>query len=191
MLRLLAILTLLLVPLQAGAQAHLPPAGPPHRPGGGPPPPDGPGTLPLSFEVSRSFAARAAMLTGQLQPGALSLKKTPQGPRLSLALTYLGRTVTSVILQSDLSFAERPNVPLLPDVKVLPALSSAQRGGLAKEVATLAASGLAQATGPQVRVALLLGGAPVSELRFDRASGMLLAEPPDRGRGAGTREPRK
>lgn len=190
MLRLLALLTLLLLPFPARAQAGLP-AGPPHRPGG-PPPPDGPGTLPLSFEVSRSFAARAAAVAGQLQPGALSLKKTPQGPRLSLALTYLGRPVAGVILQGDLSFAERPAVPLLPDVTTLPTLSSAQRALLTNAVTTLAASGLAQAAGPQVRVALLSSGAPVTDLRFDRASGILLAEPPerDRGRGGGSRDPK-
>ena len=191
MLRFLFVLTLLLAPLQAGAQAGAP-AGPPHRPGG-PPPPDGPGTRPLSFDMSRSFAARAAAVAGQLQAGELSLKKTPQGPRLSLTLTYLDRVVASVMLRPDLSFAERPDVPTLPDVMAVPTLSSTQRGTLAKEVATLAASGLAQAAGPQVRVALLLNGAPMSDLRFDRASGILLAEPPerDRGRSDGPKAPRK
>ena len=191
MLRFLFVLTLLLAPFQAGAQAGAP-AGPPHRPGG-PPPPDGPGTRPLSFDVSRSFAARAAGVAGQLQVGALSLKKTPQGNRLSLALTYLGRVVASVILQPDLSFAERPAVPTLPDVKAVPALSSTQRGVLIKDVSTLATSGLAQAAGPQVRVVLLLNGAPVTDLRFDRASGVLLTELPDRdqGRADGPKNPRK
>ena len=191
MLRFLAILTLLLLPLQVGAQAGAP-AGPPHRPSG-PPPPDGPGTRSLSFDVSLSFAARAAGVAGQLQAGALSLKKTPQGPRLSLALTYLGRVVASVILQPDLSFAERPAVPTLPDMKAVPPLSRTQRGVLIKDVSTLVTSGLAQAAGPQVRVVLLLNGAPVTDLRFDRASGILLTEPPeqDRGRSGGPRAPRK
>ena len=132
-------------------------------------------------------------MAGQLQAGALSLKKTPQGPRLSLALTYLGRVVASVILQPDLSFAERPAVPTLPDVKAVPTLSSTQRGVLTKEVSILAASGLAQAAGPQVRVVLLLNGAPVTDLRFDRASGILLTEPPERGgdRSNGPKNPRK
>lgn len=165
-------------------------AAPPHgmRPGPpGPPRPEGPATPPLSFDQARGYAARAATVARQLYPGSLSLRQTPQGPRLSLSLTYMGRAVTSVLLKGDLSFAERPAVPLLPDARHLPVLGTADRQRLNTQVGALATSGLAQATGPQVRVALLVNGAPVADLRFDRASGILLAEPsgPPNGRPPG------
>lgn len=118
----------------------------------------------------------------QLQPGSLSLNRTPQGQRLSLM--FLGRPVARVVGRG-LSFAERPAVPLLADVPSLPVLSSAERQALSEQVWALLTSGLAQAAGRQVRVALLWNGAAVAELRFDRVTGILLAEPPNRGRGGG------
>ncbi len=164
-------------------------AGPEGRRGGvgsagpvGPPAPGGPRPQPLSFEDSRGYAARAAGVARQLQPGSLSLNRTPQGQRLSLSLTFLGSPVASVVVGRDLSFAERPAVPLLADVPALPVLSVAERQALSQQVGALLTSGLAQAAGRQVRVALLWNGAAVAELRFDRATGILLAEPPDRGR---------
>ena len=151
----------------------------------GPPAPGGPRPQPLSFEDSRGYAARAAAVARQLQPGSLSLNRTPQGQRLSLSLLFLGRPVARVVVGSGLSFTERPAVPLLTDVASLPVLSSAERQALSQQVGALLTSGLAQAAGRQVRVALLWNGAAVGELRFDRATGILLAEPPDRGRGGG------
>ena len=115
-----------------------------------------------------------------LQPGRLSL-------------LFLGSPVAMVVVRPDLSFAERPAVPLLTDAAQLPVLGSTERRTLSAQVGALFTSGLAQAAGLQVRVALLWNGAAVGELRFDRASGILLAEPlgkgapgqdgPDRGRG--------
>lgn len=195
------LLVLLLLPFTA--QAH---SGPGPLPGGGfprgprlsgPPAPNGPKQPPLSFEEARNYAMRAAAVAGQLQAGSLSLKRTPQGQRLNLALTYQGRPVALVTLRPDLSFAERPGVPLLPDVSQLPALGSAERQTLTEQIGRLATSGLAQATGPHVRVALLSDGAAVADLRFDRATGILLAEAPDRspdgarGGPTGPRPPKK
>ncbi|WP_407569247.1 hypothetical protein [Deinococcus altitudinis] len=200
LLNLLALLTLLpfMAQAQDGPESPLR-GGPGHGGPPGPPAPDGPKQSPLSFEEARSYAARAAVVVRQLQVGGLSLKRTPQGQRLSLSLSlsYLGSPVASVILRPDLSFAERPAVPLLSDVSQLPALSMAGRGTLAGQVGRLAAAGLAQATGPHVRVALLLGGAAVTDLRFDRKTGILLAEPPDggpagqRGKPPGPKPPKK
>ncbi|GGQ96496.1 hypothetical protein [Deinococcus ruber] len=167
-----------------GPAATAPPAplgGPPVR--GGPPPPHGPPASPLGFDESRRYAARAAAVARQLQVGEVRLRPTPQGPRLALSLTYLGRPVTSVLLRSDLSFAELGGLPLLPDTAALPSITSADRSTLQQRIGALAVSGLAVATGPQVHVSLLSKGAAVADLRFDRASGVLLAEPPDRGRG--------
>ena len=163
-------------------------AAPEGRRGGGPvgpPTPGGPRPQPLSFEDSRGYAARAAGVARQLQPGSLSLNRTPQGQRLSLSLMFLGRPVARVVVGRGLSFAERPAVPLLADVPSLPVLSSTERQTLSEQVGALVTSGLAQAAGRQVRVALLWNGAAVTELRFDRVTGILLAEPPDRGRGGG------
>ena len=151
----------------------------------GPPAPGGPRPQPLSFEDSRGYAARAAVVARQLQPGSLSLNRTPQGQRLSLSLMFLGRPVARVVVGRGLSFAERPAVPLLADALSLPVLSFAERQALSQQVGALLTSGLAQAAGRQVRVALLWNGAAVGELRFDRATGILLAEPPDRDRGRG------
>ncbi|ULH16599.1 hypothetical protein MF271_08505 [Deinococcus sp. KNUC1210] len=169
---------------QATGPAAAPPApldGPPVR--GGPPQPHGPPALPLSFDESRRYAARAAVVARQLQVGEVRLRPTPQGPRLALSLTYLGRPVTSVLLRADLSFAELGGLPLLPDTAAVPSITSTDRDSLQRRVEALAVSGLAVAAGPQVHVALLSKGAAVADLRFDRASGVLLAEPPDRGRG--------
>ncbi|MGY2895406.1 hypothetical protein [Deinococcus sp. UYEF24] len=200
--RLLLYLLTLLTLLPFAVQAQEGPEGSPHGGPGlsgppGPPAPDGPKQSPLSFEEARSYAARAAVVVRRLQVGNLSLKRTPQGQRLSLSLSYMGSPVTSVILRPDLSFAERPAVPLLSDVPQLPALSTAGRETLTGQVSRLAASGLAQATGPHVRVALLLGGAAVTDLRFDRKTGILLAEPSDggpegqKGKPPGPKPPKK
>lgn len=185
--RLLPNLLTLLTLLPLAAQAQSGPDGFPGNPssGGpgmsGPPAPGGPRQPPLSFDEARSYAMRAAAVARRLQAGSLSLKRTPQGQRLNLALTYQGRPVALVTLRPDLSFAERPGVPLLPDVSQLPVLGSAEHQTLTEQIGRLATSGLAQATGPHVRVALLSGGAAVADLRFDRATGVLLAEPPARG----------
>ena len=203
-LRLKVIRTLLLLSLTAGpalAQAQELPA-PPGKPGhgpfpGGPPAPHGLPPLPLSFDEARNYAVRAAAVARQLQVGDVRVWPTPQGPRLGLTLTYLGRPVTNVLLRADLSFAERGGTPLLPDAAALPSVTSAERRALQQRVSALAVSGLAVVTGPQVRVTLLSQGAAVADLRFDRASGVLLAEsggregPPGHGGQKPPRTPEK
>ena len=119
-------------------------------------------------------------MVSQLGVGSLNVRRTPQGPRLSLSLTFMGRPVATVMLNADLRFTDRQAVPLLPDSPAPPALSAADRQELSRQIRELVASGLATATGPHVRVALLSSGAPVTDLRFDRASGILLAEPPEK-----------
>jgi len=171
-----------------GPVVLLRPGGPPTP--GGPPAPAIPREPPLGFEEARRIAVRAAGLVRQLQAGPLALRPTPQGQRLTLTLTYQGRPVATVTLRDDLSFADRASVPLLPASQHLPVLSSSEQAALRARVAALAASGLAQATGPHLRVALLSNGAAVADLRFDRATGILLAEPAGKG-PPGDKAPKK
>ncbi|WP_425146472.1 hypothetical protein [Deinococcus sp.] len=154
-----------------------------------PPAPNGPPPTPLGFDEARTYAARAAAVARQLQAGAVQLWPTAQGPRLSLSLTYQGRPVGSVFLGADLSFAERGTAPLLPDAGGLPILTAAEHQRLQQYVQTLVVSGLAVVAGPQVRVALLSQGAAVADLRFDRTTGKLLAEPGGGDGGAGHGKP--
>ncbi|GGJ70452.1 hypothetical protein [Deinococcus aquiradiocola] len=150
-------------------------AMPPPLPGG--PPPRGPRPEPLSFADARAFAARAASVVRQVKAGELRVRPSPQGPRLTVPLLFQGRPVAEVVLDRDLNFVERPAVPLLEDVTVPPAVSAKARAGLDARVAGLAASGLAEGAGRHVRVPLVYAGAVVTDLRFDRVSGVLLAEP--------------
>jgi len=193
MFRLLPILALLALLCSQAAGLVSPlaqaPPGPVPIPGG-PPPPRGPREQPLGFEEARRTAVRAAGLVRRLQAGSLVLRPTPQGQRLTLILTYQGRAVATVTLRDDLSFADRAAVPLLPASQRLPSISSGERDALNARVAALATSGLAQATGPHLRVALLSNGAAVADLRFDRATGILLAEPAGKG-PPGDKAPKK
>ena len=101
------------------------------------------------------FRPLTAGVARQLQPG--NPNRTIQGKRL----TFLGSLVARVVTGRDLSFTERPAAPLLAAVSSLAVLSSAGR---------------------QVRAALPWNWGAVGELCLDRATGILLAEPPKRAR---------
>ena len=131
----------------------------------------------LSFSEVQGYLQRASAVARTLVPGALVRQPTPQGPRLALRLDRAGRSVAFAYLTPDLRLAERRGAPLLADSPDdLPAPSASQRAALARLVAGLNVSGLADVVGPEVHCYLLSGGRLVAELHFDRRSGALLPD---------------
>ncbi len=138
----------------------------------------------LSFSEARAYVQRATTVARALQPGAVLVWPTPQGPRLALQLTYQGRPVTFAFLTPDFHLVERGGAPLLTDAPGVPPTPTAhQRATLAARTAALNVSGLTQVLGPQVHCYLLSQGRAVAELHFDRRTAALIPDlggPPPR-----------
>lgn len=144
-------------------------AAPPHSPK----PPAPPRAELLGFEEARAYLARARVVAAALRPGALVVWDTPAGPRLTAPLLLGDVAVARVFVTADGALVPRGEERALPDAPTAPGPPPLK---LAAQIARLTVSSFARVRGPQVRCYLLSAARVVAELRFDRASGQLLAD---------------